>query len=91
MELGFFSECLLHPLLQALIKYEINLGSRSRLPLRTLIKLVVHVVRGASFLTEGLLECDIARRLSVTVLCMLCKIKIRCNPMHPLYRAVSEL
>ena len=30
--------------------------------------------------------CDIAHRQSVTVLCML--YKIRCNPMHPLYGGV---
>ena len=34
------------------------------------------------FLAGGLLECDLAHRRSVAVLCML--YKIRCNPMHPL-------
>ena len=41
------------------------------------------VVSGASFLTGGVFECDLAYRRSVAVLCML--YKIRCNPMHPLY------
>ena len=36
----------------------------------------------AQFLTGGVFECDIAHRRSMTVLCML--YKIRCNPMHPL-------
>ena len=31
-------------------------------------------------------ECDLAHRRSVAVLCML--LKIRCNPMHPLYGAL---
>ena len=44
------------------------------------------VVRGASFLTGVLFECDHAHRRSVAVLCML--YKIRCNPMHPLYGAL---
>ena len=39
-------------------------------------------VSGTRFLTEGMLECDIADRRSVALLCML--YKIRCNPMHPL-------
>ena len=30
-----------------------------------------------------MLDCDLAHRRSVAVLCML--YKIRCNPMHPLY------
>ena len=38
------------------------------------------------FLT-GVFECDIAHRRFVTVLCMMHK--IRCNPMHPLYGALS--
>ena len=45
--------------------------------------LLDHVVSGASFLTVGVFECDLAHRRSVAVLCML--YKIRCNPMHPLY------
>ena len=44
------------------------------------------VVSGASFLTRGVFECDLAHRRSVAVLCML--YKIRYNPMHPLYDAL---
>ena len=51
-------------------------------------KLLDRVVSGASFLTGCVIECDIAHRLSVAVLCML--YKIRCNPMHPLYGALPE-
>ena len=40
------------------------------------------VVNGACFSTGGRLDCDLAHRQSVAVLCML--YKIRCNPMHPL-------
>ena len=39
------------------------------------------------FLTSGVFQCDIAYRRSVAVLCML--FKIRCNPMHPLYRDLT--
>ena len=46
-------------------------------------KLLEPVVSGASFLTEGVFECDLAYRRSVGVLCML--YNIRCNPLHPLY------
>ena len=35
----------------------------------------------------GVFECDIAHRRCVAVLCML--YKFRCNPMHPLYGALS--
>ena len=45
-----------------------------------------HVVSGASFLIDGVFECDIANSLSVEVLCML--YKIRCNPMYPLCDAL---
>ena len=48
--------------------------------------LLDRVASGASFLTGGVFECDLAHRRSVTVLCML--YKIRCNPMHPLYGAL---
>ena len=51
-----------------------------------LIKLLDRVVSGASFLTGGVLECDLAHRRSVSVLCM--QYKIRCNQMHPLYGAL---
>ena len=44
------------------------------------------IVCGASFLAVGAFECDIAHRLSMTVLCIL--YKIRCNPMHPLNGAL---
>ena len=47
---------------------------------------VSRVVSGACFLTEGVLECDIAHRQSVSALCML--YKIRCNPMRSLYGAL---
>ena len=53
----------------------------------THLKLLDCVVSGASFLTGGVFECDIlAHGRSVTVLCML--YKIRCNPMRPLYGAL---
>ena len=43
-------------------------------------RLLDRVVSGASFLTGGVFECDLAHRRSVAVLCML--YKIRCNLMH---------
>ena len=49
-------------------------------------KLLDRVVSGESFLTGDMIECDLAHRRSVAVLCML--YKIRCNPMHPLYGAL---
>ena len=52
----------------------------------THLRLPDRVVSGASFLTEGVFECDLAHRRSVAVLCIL--YKIRCNPMHPLYGAL---
>ena len=52
------------------------------------LRLIDQVVSGASFLTGSVFECDIAHRRSVTVLCML--YKIRCNTMHPLYGALPE-
>ena len=52
----------------------------------THLKLLDHVVSGASFLTRGVFGCDLTHRRSVTVLSML--YKIRCNPMHPLYSAL---
>ena len=48
----------------------------------THLKLLDCVVTGASFLTGCVLECDLAYRRYVAVLCML--YKIRCKPMHPL-------
>ena len=48
----------------------------------THLKLLERAVSGARFLTGGAFECDIAHRRSVTVLCIL--YKIRCYPMHPL-------
>ena len=48
----------------------------------THLRLLDRVVSGASFLTEGVFECDL-----VVVLFML--YKIRCNPMHPLYGGLS--
>ena len=53
----------------------------------THLKLLNRVVSGTSFLTGGVFECDPAHRRSVAVLCMLHK--IRCNPLHPLYGALS--
>ena len=52
------------------------------------IKRLYHGVTSASFFTGGVFECDLAHRRSVAVLCML--YKIRCNPMHPPYVALSE-
>ena len=53
------------------------------------LRLMDPVVSGASFLTGGVFECDLAHRRSVAVLCML--YKIRCNSMHPLYDALPVL
>ena len=52
------------------------------------LKLLDGVVRCASFLAGGVLECNLAHRRSeaVAVLCMLFKIKS--NPMHPLSGAL---
>ena len=50
------------------------------------LKLLDRVVRGAAFLAGGVLECNLAHRRSVAVLCMLFKIKS--NPMHPLSGAL---
>ena len=50
----------------------------------TRLKLLDHVVSGASLLTCGMFECDIAHRRSVAVLCIH---KIRCNLIHPHYGA----
>ena len=50
-------------------------------------KLLDLLVSGASFLTGGVFECDLAHRLSMSGLCML--YKIGCDPMHPLYYALS--
>ena len=52
----------------------------------THLKLLDRVVSGASFLTGGVFECDLAHRGSVAVLCML--YKTRCNPFHPVYGAL---
>ena len=51
----------------------------------THLKLLYRAVSGARFLNGGV-ECDIAHRRSVAVLCML--YKIRCNPVHPLNGAL---
>ena len=48
----------------------------------TYLKLLDRAVSGASNITEGVFECNIAHRRSVAVLCML--YKIMCNPMHRL-------
>ena len=52
----------------------------------THLKLLDRVVSGACFLAGGLLNCNLSHRRSLTVLCML--YKIRCNPMHPLCDAL---
>ena len=52
----------------------------------THLKLLDRAVSGARFLTGNVFECDIAKRRSVAVLCML--YKIRCNPVHPLKGAL---
>ena len=56
------------------------------LPFGALLPIHYRVVSGASFLTGGVFECDLAHRRSVAVLCML--YKIRCKPTHPLYGAL---
>ena len=56
--------------------------------LRIHFKLLNRVVGGASVLTGGVFECDIAHRRSVAVLCMLCKIHY--NSTHPLYGALRR-
>ena len=43
-------------------------------------------MHGASFLTGGAFEYDLAHRRSVAILCKL--YKMRCNPIHPLYGAL---
>ena len=48
----------------------------------THLRLLDRVISGASFLTGGVFDCDLAHRRSVAVLCML--YKIRCNPMYSL-------
>ena len=52
----------------------------------THLRLLDRVVSGASFLTGGVFECDLAHHRSVAVLCMV--YKIRWNPIHPLYGAL---
>ena len=53
----------------------------------TLLKLMDCVVcRWCPFLTGSVFECNIAHRRSVAVLFMMYKIK--CNPMHSLYRSL---
>ena len=49
----------------------------------THLRILDRLVSGASVLTGGVFECDLAHRRSVAVLYML--YKIRCNPMHLLY------
>ena len=53
----------------------------------THLRLLDREVSDTSFLTGGVFECDHAHRRSGAVLCML--YKIRSNPMHPLYVALS--
>ena len=49
------------------------------------IKLLDRVVRSVSIIASGVFECNLVHPGSVTVLCMLFKIKS--NPMHPLRSA----
>ena len=53
---------------------------------RYTLKLLDRVVSGAFFLAGGVLNCNLSRRRSVAVLCML--YKISCNPMHQLCGAL---
>ena len=55
----------------------------------THFKLLECGVWGTCFLTWGVIECDVALRRSMAVLCML--YKIRCYPMHHLYPALIVL
>ena len=50
------------------------------------LKLLGREVSGASFLTGGVFQCDIAHCRSVAIMCIL--YKIRCNPVHPLNGAL---
>ena len=52
----------------------------------THLKLLDRAVSGVRFLAEGVFECDISHRTSVSFLCML--YKIRCNPVHSLNGAL---
>ena len=52
----------------------------------THLKPLDRAVSGAWFLNGGVFECDITHRRSVVVLYIL--YKIRCNPIHPLNRAL---
>ena len=61
----------------------IVLQCSARLP-----KLLDRAVSFASFLTGGMYACDLADRRSVAVLFML--YKIRCNPMHSFYGALTR-
>ena len=55
----------------------------------THLKPLDRVISGACFLAGGVLNCNLShRRRSVSVLCMLHKIRL--NPMHPLCGALSE-
>ena len=51
------------------------------------LKLLDRVVSGACFLAGGVLKCNLFHCRYVAVLCML--YKIRWNPMHPLYGALT--
>ena len=63
-----------------------NTALRCGAQLTTHGKLLDYEDSGASFLTGGVFECDLAHRRSAAVLCML--YKIRCNLLHPLYGAL---
>ena len=51
-------------------------------PANTHLCLLDRVVSGASFLTGGVFECDLAHCRSVAVLCMLYKIRCRLRVTH---------
>ena len=55
-------------------------------PADTHLKLVDRVISGDYFIAGGVLNCNLSHRRSVSVLCML--YKIRCNPKHPLCGAL---
>ena len=66
--------------------WSIVLQSGAWLQIHTLNYWTEQSVHGARFLTEGVFEFDISHRRSVTVLCMI--YKIRCDPVHHLNGAL---
>ena len=80
--IDYFSGCVLGVV--SCLFWNTGLRRDARLPIH--LKVLDHVVSGASFLTGGVFECDLAHRRSLAVLCMM--YKIRCSPLHPLYGAL---